>query len=166
MTTRFGTIVFLLLLVVLGAFVWRTSQALPAVVASHFAAGGAANGYLPRGIYTMLVTALVVGAPLLLALVPAAAAGKGATGLNIPDREHWLAPERREATIAYIRVQGRWFAVAVAFFLAYVHWLVVQANALRPPMLSTTGIVAGLVVFFLALAVWLTLLFRRFRRQA
>ena len=166
MSTRLGTVAFLLLLVMLGAFVWRTSQALPAVVASHFAASGAANGYMPRGIYTVLVMVLVVGAPLLLALVPGVAAGKGSGRLNIPDREHWLAPERRDATLAYIRVQGRWFAAAVALFLAYVHWLVVQANALRPPMLSTAGIVSGLVVFFLALAVWLTLLFQRFRRRA
>lgn len=166
MSTRFGSVAFLLLLVVLGAFVWRTSQALPAVVASHFAANGTANGYMPRGIYTVLVMALVVGAPLLLALVPAATAGKGARRLNIPDREYWLVPERRAATLAYIRVQGRWFSAAVALFLTYVHWLVVRANALRPPMLSTTGIVAGLVVFFVALAVWLTLLFRRFRRRA
>jgi hypothetical protein len=103
---------------------------------------------------------------LLLALVPAAAAGKGARSLDIPQRDYWLAPERREATVACIRAHGRWFAAAVALFLTYVHWLVVRANALRPPVLSTTGIVSGLVVFFLALAVWLAVLFRRFRRRA
>ena len=166
MSMRSGTVAFLLLLVALGAFVWRTSQVLPPIVASHFSASGAASGYMPRGIYSVLVMALVVGAPLLVALVPAAAAGKGAKRLNIPDREYWLAPERREATLAYIRGHGRWFAAGVALFLTYVHWLVVRANALRPPMLSTAGIVLGLVVLFLALAVWLTLLFRRFRRLA
>jgi len=164
MSPRFGTVAFLLLLVVLAAFVWRTSQALPPIVASHFSASGAANGFMPRGIYTVLVIALVIGAPLLLALVPAAAAGKGARSLNIPNRDYWLAPERRDATIAFIRLHGRWFAAAVAFFLTYVHWLVVRANALRPPVLSTAGMVSGLVVFFLALAVWLVVLFRRFRK--
>ena len=164
MSPRFGTVAFLLLLVVLAAFVWRTSQALPPIVASHFSASGAANGFMPRGIYTVLAIALVIGAPLLLALVPAAAAGKGARSLNIPNRDYWLAPERRDATIAFIRLHGRWFAAAVAFFLTYVHWLVVRANALRPPVLSTAGMVSGLVVFFLALAVWLVVLFRRFRK--
>jgi len=164
MSPRFGTVAFLLLLVVLAAFVWRTSQALPPIVASHFSASGAANGFMPRGIYTVLVIALVIGAPLLLALVPAAAAGKGARSLNIPNRDYWLAPERRDATIAFIRLHGWWFAAAVAFFLTYVHWLVVRANALRPPVLSTAGMVSGLVVFFLALAVWLVVLFRRFRK--
>ena len=166
MRIRFSTTAFLLLLIVLVAFVWRTSQALPPVVASHFSASGAANGFMPRATYTTLVVALVVGAPLLLALVPAAAAGRGAKDLNVPDREYWLAPERREATSAYIRGHGRWFAAAVALFLTYAHWLVVRANELRPPILSTAGIVSGLVVFFLALAVWVAVLFRRFRRRA
>ena len=166
MRIRFSTIAFLLLLIVLVAFVWRTSQALPPVVASHFSASGAANGFMPRATYTTLVVALVVGAPLLLALVPAAAAGRGAKNLNVPDREYWLAPERGEATSAYIRGHGRWFAAAVALFLTYAHWLVVRANELRPPILSTAGIVSGLVVFFLALAVWVAVLFRRFRRRA
>jgi uncharacterized membrane protein len=165
MSSRLGTIAFLLLLVVLAVFVWRTSQALPPIVASHFSASGAANGFMPRGIYTVLVMALVVGAPLLLALVPAAAAGKGARSLNIPHRDYWLAPERREATVACIRTHGRWFAAAVALFLTYAHWLVVRANALPPPVLSTAGIASGLVVFFLALAVWLAVLFRRFGRR-
>ena len=166
MRIRFGAVAFVLLLVVLAAFVWHTSQALPPIVASHFAASGAANGFMPRGAYTTLVVVLVVGAPLLLALVPAAAAGKGAKGLNIPNREYWLAPERREATIVFIRVSGRWFAAGVALFLGYVHWLVVRANELRPPVLSTAGIVSALVVFFIALAAWLTVLFWRFHRRA
>lgn len=166
MKLRFSTIAFLLLLVVLAAFVWRTSQTLPPIVASHFAASGAANGFMPRGAYTALVVFLVVGAPLLLALVPAAAAGKGAKGLNIPNCEYWLAPERRKATTAFIRAGGQWFAAAVALFLTYVHWLVVRANELRPPVLSTAGIVSALVVFFLALAAWLTVLFWRLRRRA
>ena len=121
---------------------------------------------MPRGTYVTLLIVLVVGAPLLLALVPAAVAGKGAKNLSIPNRDYWLAQERGEATIAYIRGHGQWFAAAVALFLTYVHWLVVRANELHPPVLSTAGIVSGLVVFCLALAVWLAVLFRRFRRRA
>lgn len=87
-----GTAALLLLLFALGAFVWLTAEALPPVVASHFSASGAADGFMPRKTY--------------------------------------------------------------------------RANELRPPALSTTGIIAGLVVFFLALAVWLFVLYARFRQRA
>jgi len=166
MNPRSSTIALLLLLLVLAAFVWLSSSALPEVVASHFGSNGAANGYMPRGIYIVLLLVLIVGVPLLLALLPAAVAGKGGRNLSIPNREFWLAPERRESTVAFIRVHGLWFAAAVALFMAYVHWLVVQANALRPPHLSTAGITAGLLVFFLLLVVWLAVLYARFRRHA
>lgn len=116
--------------------------------------------------YRAVLLALVVGVPLLVAFVPVAMTGRGLRRLNIPNREYWLVPERRESTIAFIRGHGRWFAAAVALFLSYVHWLVVRANELRPPTLSTSGIIAGLVVFFLVLAVWLFVLYARFRGRA
>ena len=41
----------------------------------------------------------IVGVPLLLAFIPTSIAGPSGTKLNIPHREYWLAPERREATL-------------------------------------------------------------------
>lgn len=166
MKFRSGTFALLLLLAVLAAFVWQTSKELPAVVASHFAANGVANGFMPRTAYAVLITVLVVGVPLLLALLPAAAISGAGKKLNIPHREYWLAPERREDTIAFLRAHGRWFAVVVALFLSDVHWLVVEANGLQPPVLFYRSIVTALVVFALALLVWLWALVARFRNAA
>ncbi|MCL4182376.1 MAG: hypothetical protein KJ011_02910 [Burkholderiaceae bacterium] len=166
MKLRLGSIALFSLLLVLAGFVWLTAQALPPVVASHFSASGAADGFMHRGAYVVLVLALVVGAPLLVAFVPLLVAGQGGRNLSIPDRQYWLAPERREDTLAFIAAHGKRFSAALALFLGYVHWLVVRANELQPPSLSTAGIVSGLVVFFLALSVWLWALFARFGRRA
>lgn len=165
MNPRLGTLLLLLLLLVLAAFVGVTSSTLPPIVASHFASGGTVNGYMPRGVYTVLLLTLIVGVPLLLALLPAAVAGSGGKNLNIPNRDFWLAPQRRERTLAFIRVHGLWFAAAVAIFMAYVHWLVLQANELRPPHLSVIGLTSGLMVFLLILVVWLVVLVAHFRRH-
>lgn len=165
MKLRFSTIALLLLLMAVAAFVWLSSSALPEVVASHFGSSGAANGYLPRSTYIVLLLVLAAGVPLLLAVLPGAVAGDG-KNLNIPNREFWLAPERRGNTVAFIRLHGLWFAAAVALFMAYIHWLVLQANKLQPPHLSTAGIAAGLVVFFVLLIVWLAVLYVHFRRHA
>ena len=87
----------------------------------------------------------------------------GAKSTELPNREHWLAPQRRDATFAFISAHERWFAAGVALFLADVHWLVVQANQVHPPLLATAAIERALVVFFVALALWLLVLYRRFR---
>lgn len=160
-----SAIALLLLLFVLAAFVWLTSAALPEVVASHFGSSGAANGFMPRDTYITVFLAFIVGMPLFLVFLPDAIVRYGDKNLNIPDREYWLAPERREPTTAFVRMYCRSLAAAVAIFMGYVHWLVVRANALQPAELSTMGIAAGLAVFFLFLATWLFLFFARFRRH-
>ena len=163
MKPRAGAFALLLLLAALAAFVWRTSQALPPLVASHFAASGAANGFMPRGAYVTTLLALVIGVPLLLAALPSLIVSRSGDNLRLPHREHWLAPQQRAATFAFIGAHGQWFAAAVALFLADVHWLVVQANQAQPPVLATHAIQRALVAFCVVLALWLFVLYRRFR---
>lgn len=163
MISRTRTLPLLMLLAAVGVFVWTTSAGLPAVVASHFAGSGQANGFMPRGMYRAIMLGIGIGAPLLVGWLPAMLVKGDGHNLNLPNRDFWLAPERQAATIAFLRGHGQWFAAAVALFLAYVHWLVVLANRLQPPVLSSSAMMAGLVVFFVALAVWIGALFRRFR---
>lgn len=165
MKSRFGNATLLLLLVVLAAFVWHTSQALPPIVASNFSASGAANSFMPRGTYVTLGLGLVVGVPLFVAFAPVLLAGRSASNLGIPNRQYWLAPERREATIAFVQTHCRWFAIAIALFLSYVHWLVLRANELQPPVLSTFAFVSGILIFVLVLLMWMFILFARFRKR-
>lgn len=160
-----GTLAFLLLQAVLAGFVWYSAQTLPPVVASHFSASGVANGFMPRQAYVVGFSLLLIGVPLLIAFLPGSLASRSSAHLNIPNRAYWLAPERRDTTLAFIRGHGKWFAAAVSLFLGYVHWLVVQANQLQPPVLSSIDILGGLAVFLLALFVWLAGLYLRFRTR-
>lgn len=159
-----STFAFLVLQTMLVSFVWYSAQALPPVVASHFSASGVANGFMPRQAYVMGFSLLLIGIPLLMAFLPGSLASRSSARLNIPNRAYWLAPERRDATLAFIRGHGKWFAGAMSLFLGYVHWLVVQANQRQPPVLSNADILSGLAVFLLALVVWLAGLYLRFRK--
>lgn len=147
-----------------GLFVWLTSSGLPSVAASHFAAGGAANGFMPRSTYIFFMLAVTVLVPSLIALSGRLIGALPVDLVNLPHREHWLAPERREATMASLSARGIVFAVLVAAFLCFVHWLVVRANQAQPPRLEETPFIGGLVLFGLATAIWLTMLFMRFQR--
>jgi len=153
---------FVLVLVAAGAFVWLTSGALPAVVASHFGPGGIANGYMGRSTYTLLMLALVIAVPALIASSMLVVRVLPPQFVNLPNKRYWLAPERRAASLEALGGLGLRFAIALAVFLCFVHWLVVQANTVQPPRLSEPWFLASLAVFGAATLGWLFSLYRRF----
>lgn len=166
MTSRLNPIALPALLIVLATFVWRSAFDLPDVVASQFGSGGAAIRFMARDTYVALMLGLVVGVPLLMTLLLRAMAGSDGTPLNLPHRDYWLAPERRDGTRAFIRRYGQWSAAGSALFLSYVHWLVVQANQRQPPTLATAAMVGGVGVLLALVAMGLVVFYRCFRRPA
>ena len=155
---------FLLVLVAAGAFVWITSDALPPVVASHFGPGGSANGFMGRGPYTVLMVAVVVAVPALIAFSGQLVRVIPPWLINLPHRQYWLAPQRRAAALESLSSLGVPFALALVFFLCFVHWLVVRANAVQPARLPEGPLLIGLAMFGVATVLWLFVFFRRFGR--
>lgn len=145
------------------AFVGITGAAwLPPVVASHFDASGAANGFLSRNVYIVVMVLVCGGIPLLLTAMGHWLAAFPDNFINIPNRSWWLAPGRRASSLASLATRLEWLAVAVAVFLCYVHVLVVVGNSRGVPGMDTTLLLAGLIVFLAFTAVWLFLLLGRF----
>ena len=108
-------------LVLLGSavFVWLTSLSLPEYVASHFVSSGQANGFMPRIIYVRLMVVMVVVAPFLMAYLPSLSLNKPDARINLPNREYWLSPERRQETINKISRSMKGAALFMAVFLSY-----------------------------------------------
>jgi uncharacterized membrane protein len=156
---------FALLAVCAAAFVWVSSTELPNVVASHFEADGYANGFTSRAAYILMMLALVVGAPVLMVLAMHFTLGRPNARINLPNREYWLAPERRPETVSYLRGHMGVFAAALMTFLCYMHWLVVRANEVQPPRLPSVWFNAGLATFILFAVLWTRTLLRRFRSR-
>ena len=155
---------FLLVLVIAGGFVWLTSGDLPPVVASHFGPGGTANGFVGKGTYISLMLAVVVAVPALIAFTGQLVRILPPQLVNLPNKQYWLAPQRRAATLKSLSSMGLPFAFALVVFLCFVHWLVVQANAVQPASLPEAPLFVGLGVFGLVTVLWLFVLFRRFGR--
>jgi len=156
---RFRLLLAALALLVCGSAAW-----LPPQVAAQFGPDGAANGTLPRALYLLLMLGLVVGLPLSITQLSLAMVGPEGEGLNVPNRRFWLAPERREATLALLRRRMRTFATGLALFLGLVHGLTVMAHRHHPPRLDTPVFLAALFLFLLSTALWLAGLLLRFRR--
>lgn len=107
---------------------------LPPYMASHFGAAGEPNGFAPRAAF-FTAFALIGGFTLSALLATSALLSAMPTHLwNLPNRDYWLAPERRAATVARMQAFISWLAVGLAAFLLGVLELVLAANLDRKPL--------------------------------
>lgn len=154
--------VFGLLYLALVAFLIRTAPGLPDRVASHFGMEGAANGWMSRPSYLAFQTAF----PLLLALlfvgILALIRMLPARFVNLPNRDFWLAPERRATTVAALRGWFVWMLCLFVVFFGGLHGLTVAANRVAPPRLPMGGLLLVVIAFLLGLMLWAILLMVRF----
>jgi len=155
---------FFLFLAGAAVFVGWTAGPMPEVVASHFAAEGVADGFMPRGQYVAFMMAVVLLVPLLLFFTGRLASRLPAKFVNLPNRHYWLAPERRAATLESLGTFGEWAAYATLGFLCLLHWFVVRANLQHPPRLEQSPLVGATALLFLALFIGMVIVLRRFVR--
>lgn len=153
------------LMVCAAAFTWLVNHGLPDPVASHFDAGGEPDGFMPRDEYIAIMTAVTVVVPLFIAMLTNFALSRPGIRINLPHRDHWLAPERRAETVGFLRQQSSRFAALLVLFMCYAQWLAARANSATPPILDPGLFVLGLGAFIACVALGIVRLLRRFRRE-
>jgi predicted Ser/Thr protein kinase len=142
-------------------FLFNTIGQMPQRVAIHFNAEGWPDNWASRETHLLWIalfppglTALFLGLARLIPRFPRLA--------NLPRRDYWLAPERRALTAALVR---RWLlslACLMTVFFGALHWLVLQANTLQAPRLSTAPLLVIIIGFLLGLMIWITAFLMRF----
>jgi uncharacterized membrane protein len=142
-----------------------TADRLPARVASHFDASGHANGFVTRPVYLAFTIGLVVLLSALVGVLIGVSVRHFPEFLNLPNRDYWLAPERRDETADCLAAHAAWFAALCALLALGIHLLVIRANLIEPPQLESGRFLAVLLVFAGAMVVWLRRLVRRFARD-
>ena len=147
------------------AFVLISGSGLPPVVASHFGIGGVVDGFMARNGYLgfMLVGTVVI--PLLFVLPQRLVRTIPPRLISLPNRDYWLAPERIESTLDYLRNHATWFAALFVLMICFVHWEVVQANMRTPARLVAGPFITGLLLYVVGVFVWIGAMFRHFRQK-
>ncbi len=146
-------------------YVSLTAPQLPESVATHFGAGGKPNGWMTRAQHLRFTLAMGTALPAFILGVFAFMRRRPDRMLNIPNRDHWLAPDRREATFDFVQRCGYWLAGLLIAFLAGLHHSILAANSRSPVALSPADFLTVTGVFLAALVVWIVLLCRRFSRK-
>lgn len=163
-STRLPLIVLGFLYSAFVVLVLVTGTQLPERVASHFGAGGTANGWMSRGSHVRYMLIFGTLFPLAVPVVCYCIRFLPVALVNIPRREHWLAPERKAETVGWIFRHAVWLGGLSVCFVAGSHWMVVDANLHSPPRLSTALLVMVTGGFLAGLVWWIVVLLRRFMR--
>jgi uncharacterized membrane protein len=133
-------------------------------MASHFGPHGeVTNGQSKEQFFMSM--AVVVGVsfvagfvvPLLIGIMPASM-------INLPNKQYWLAPERRKKTMRYLSMKMGWFACVLLFLQLFVASEAISANMPSHGQFAigaTFAVLFGLVAF---MGVWTVMLMRHFRR--
>ena len=137
---------------------------LPDRLASHFAASGMPNGWMTK--QQFFVTYAVVFVPALLVefWLSHRIANKPDAKFNLPNKDYWLAPERRAETFAYFGSFFAWYGCAFLFVEVFAMGLAMRANFDTPPHLPTGPIVSVLVGFVLYNIAAVAVIYRRFSK--
>ncbi|RMF38033.1 MAG: DUF1648 domain-containing protein [Planctomycetota bacterium] len=126
---RIALWLLLVLLTVVGvAMVVFQLPELPERVATHFDGAGRPNGFMSRQGHLATMVALLVGTPILFAGISALIRILPASLINIPYRNYWLAPERREETIRVVDLFLLIMAIGTEVFMMGIAHLVYRAN--------------------------------------
>lgn len=132
---------------------------LPDMVASHFNLAGQADGWSSKstllfsyGVSVVVCVGALLAPALFLPKVPVAL-------INLPHKEYWLAPERRQETFSRVSVALLWFGVAVEVLLGWMFQQTIAVNLGRATGLTQMWV--ALAVFAVFTAGWVVW----FRRQ-
>jgi hypothetical protein len=92
---------------------------IPEILGSHFAKGGAVNAWQTKTAFFSTELAIIVLATVVSFGIPRIIAGMPVSVINLPHKEFWLSPERRDDTLSYIRVWSAWIGCALLPFFAF-----------------------------------------------
>jgi hypothetical protein len=147
------------------SYVIASYDDLPARVASHFDIYGQPNGWMSRETCVGFTLGLGVLMPAFIVGMMGGAGKIPVSFVNLPHRDYWLAPDRRQAALAILLRYSLWFACMNVLFVTGLHWLIVQANPPhQPPHLSGLGIALVAGGFLAGTGVWVRLLLRHFSK--
>lgn len=134
---------------------------LPDRMASHFGASGMPNGWMTKSQFFVLYALLTIPVVILEFWLPRRIVNNPKR-LNLPNKEYWLAPERRAATFGYLEAFFAWYGCAFLLLEIFAMGLAMRANFSDPVQLPTAPIVTALAAFLFFNVVAVIAMYRRF----
>ena len=135
---------------------------LPQRMASHFGPSGMPNGWMTKFQFVVVYAITLIPALMVEFWVARTIAKMDGARINLPNKEFWLAPERREATFAYFEGFFAWYGCVFLLLIVFVMGLAMRANLTSPPRLPTGPLLSALVAFTAYNIAAIVVMLRRF----
>jgi uncharacterized membrane protein len=140
---------------------------LPDTLAVHFGTSLEADGWQGKQGFVFAYACVEVGMVAMLLVIGFVMTRVPIGMVNIPNRDYWLAPERRKQTLECVMTQVGWIMVATLAYLIAIAQVILDANMRaggRPPALSRDFWV--IFIAFMALMAWFVVgIYRRFGKR-
>jgi len=137
---RTSTIPVIALLAVAALQIAYYYPRLPALVASHFDVSGMPNRYEPKATFLVLYVGVLVGLAVVYVVIPRLMLALPVEYINLPNKAYWLAPERREATVAFFMDRFTIFGAVTLALIVLVFQLGFTANLSTQTFPSAMGL--------------------------
>jgi len=137
-------------------------QYLPERVATHFNGSGKPDGWMSRDNATMTMMALQTLIPLMFIALGYAIYRIPTSLINIPHREFWLHPDRRDASVQFIARNTAVFSLGLSLFFLGINHLTFRANT-NGGVLEPVGFWVLMGCFLAFTCLWTFWLLVRFR---
>jgi uncharacterized membrane protein len=158
---RISRLLILLLIALAFLQVNHYAPLLPERVASHFDAAGRADGWSAKGDFLAMNLIFVVGMALLFLGVTVLINRVPNDWINLPNKDYWLAPERRALTLNAISGQMEWLAAATVALLIGLTQLTIEANLASAAALPGYAFWLFFGGYMAFMVVWLVRLLRK-----
>lgn len=123
-------LIFALTILFLGQLIYYYPQ-LPERIASHFGVGGEPDGWMSKTAFYSFEIGLLVFVLGLFFCITRFLPKMPKELINLPNKDYWLAPERREKTFRIFRDKMEMFQIPLLALLVSVNQLVIRANLTR-----------------------------------
>ena len=151
----------ILLLIVLALLQYTYYEPLlPDRIASHFDAAGQADGWSSKSAFLLSNLVLVTGLALIFLSLPSWLGKIPNARINLPNKDYWLAPGRRAATLQTVQRRMEWLGAATLVLILGIVQLTIEANltgrlTLGPaPWLLSGGYLLYMTVWLLQFVRW------------
>jgi uncharacterized membrane protein len=134
---------------------------LPERVASHFGPNGEADGWMSKSAFAAFYVGITAFQAAIFGGIGSLIRRTPNELINLPNKDYWLAPERREETIRGIAASMASFGVATIALVIAVMQLVIVANISGSFRLGN-NVMYFLVAYLIYTLIWTVNLLRRY----
>ena len=136
---------------------------LPDHVASHFGASGRSDAWSSKDMFVKIYLFAVAFVAILFSGIGFVLRRTPSNLINLPNKDYWLSPERRDGTIGLLSRQFLWFGSATLLLMLDIFHQAFMVHLGRSRGLEHP--VVSLVIYVAFTAIWSIGLVRRFVRR-